>query len=320
MINKLHDWQFADYSHIINGFSAGNYHASILYPSVAELDEKSISSLVTQYLLCLNKNENLPCGECISCKLFIQNNHPDVFVLKLNEEEKASSIKVEQVRDMIEFTARTSHNGGNKVVVINDIAEITVNINSTNSLLKILEEPPANCFFVINAKDTSKIIPTILSRAAKIKLNKPPREYVLDKLQKITNDAEFWLNYFDGEMVLNLPFSNEELEVLLNALCLPSIDNVYSVLKTIDNKAKYVKLLEFILKWLQDCLTYVATNKMHYFSDYAVKVSSILNKLDKDKLFALQQELIFLIEWENHPVNHKLQLENMFFKYQQLYV
>ncbi len=319
-MTKLFDWQLADYSKVIAGFNSNNYHAVILYPSVGAFADYAINKLVVQYLLCNSIQGNLPCNKCNSCILYLQNNHPDLFTLCINEDDKATSIKVDQVRELIGFVSTTSHTSKNKVVFIKDIQELSASINSSNSLLKILEEPPLNCYFVIGALDTSRILPTILSRASKIKLSKPNYQFAIAEMSKTISNAEFWFNYYDKELITQIPFSEDELTCLLTGLCLPSIDNVFAILKQIDVKTKYADILELLLKWLQDCLTFVMSNNASYFYEYLPEIHNILTKLDKDKLYSLEQEIIFLLEWANHPLNHKLQLENILLKYQQLYV
>ena len=318
---KLNDWQQANYAQLVNGFNQINYHAIILYPSIMPMNDDAIGWVATQYLLCLNPRDNLSCGNCQSCNLFIEQTHPDLFILQADIElSKSLTIKVEQVRQLIEFTSRTSHTAKNKVIFIPNISELVASVNSANSLLKVLEEPPENCYFIINASDISKILPTILSRASKLKLDKPPYEYAIAQLSGKIDNPDFWLTYYDNELVYDVAFNQEEFIQLIEVLCLPSLNGIFMLLKNIDSKAKYKNILEFILKWLQDCMLYLMTNQAYYFKNYIDKAKNIIAKLNKDKLYNLQQDIIFLLEWVNHPLSHKLQLENIFIKYQQLYV
>ena len=72
------------------------------------------------------------------------------------------SIKVDQVRALIEDLSKTAQQGGYKVVVL-EPAE-AMNTNAANALLKSLEEPAANTLLVLVCHTPSAVLPTIRSR------------------------------------------------------------------------------------------------------------------------------------------------------------
>ena len=57
----------------------------------------------------------------------------------------------------------------NKIFIIKNLDVSTE--EAQNKLLKVLEEPPKNVFFLISVKNESKVLPTIKSRCDKIKIN-----------------------------------------------------------------------------------------------------------------------------------------------------
>lgn len=60
-------------------------------------------------------------------------------------------------------------NAQNKIFIIKNLDVSTE--EAQNKLLKILEEPPKNVYFLISVKNESKVLPTIKSRCDKIKIN-----------------------------------------------------------------------------------------------------------------------------------------------------
>jgi DNA polymerase-3 subunit delta' len=66
---------------------------------------------------------------------------------------------------------------------------------AANSLLKILEEPPSQCLFLLTAKSLDYILPTILSRCQKIfcYFNEIPKKTVCDLL--LPEDFQILKNY-----------------------------------------------------------------------------------------------------------------------------
>lgn len=60
-------------------------------------------------------------------------------------------------------------NMANKIFLINNIDVSTE--EAQNKLLKVLEEPPKNVYFILSAKSENKVLPTIRSRCEKIKVS-----------------------------------------------------------------------------------------------------------------------------------------------------
>lgn len=70
-------------------------------------------------------------------------------------------------------------NKENKVFIIKNIDLST--IEAQNKLLKVLEEPPKNVYFLISAKQADRVLPTIKSRCDKITIEKLP----LGEIEKV---------------------------------------------------------------------------------------------------------------------------------------
>lgn len=106
------------------------------------------------------KRENSPCGQCQSCELILINEHPDL--IQLVPEKQNGIIKIDQVRQL-QYSVFTQPQLGIKRGVIINPAE-KMNGAASNALLKILEEPPPNTYFILIAEQISTIPPTIISR------------------------------------------------------------------------------------------------------------------------------------------------------------
>jgi DNA polymerase-3 subunit delta' len=115
-------------------------------------------------LLCSDNEVGTPaCGECRFCKI---QNHPDYYEISLEVDEKtdkqSSVIKIDQIRNLIEFSTLHTHFGKAKVIIIHP-AE-TMNKNASNALLKILEEPPQDTYFILISNEIHQLSATIKSR------------------------------------------------------------------------------------------------------------------------------------------------------------
>lgn len=100
-----------------------------------------------------------------SYKRLCNNIHPNFFLLENNTHEE--SIKIENVRNILRFLNKSTYNSNIKIVMI-DNAEY-LNVNSSNALLKVLEEHNDNTFFFIIHNDSNRILDTVKSRCIQFK-------------------------------------------------------------------------------------------------------------------------------------------------------
>ena len=123
------------------------------------------------------------CGVCGSCHAIEVRTHADVCVLMPEVEmlargwplpEKAQSdlddkkrkpsreIRVDAMRQAVEFCQRTSARGRGKAVLVYPAEQM--NVVTANALLKTLEEPPGDVRFVLASEAAHQLLPTIRSR------------------------------------------------------------------------------------------------------------------------------------------------------------
>ena len=81
---------------------------------------------------------------------------------------KSSVIRIDDVRTINEFMAKTSYDNNWRIVLIDSIDDM--NINSANALLKVLEEPPAKSMLILISHNPDKLLPTIKSRCNRLNL------------------------------------------------------------------------------------------------------------------------------------------------------
>ena len=118
----------------------------------------------------------------LSYKLLSANIHPNFFLIENNALEKV--IKIEQIRNLLKFLNKSTYSRDIKIVMI-DNAE-NLNLNSSNALLKAVEEPGMNTFFFIIHNSAFKISETIKSRCNEFKffLNASKKKNILQNITK----------------------------------------------------------------------------------------------------------------------------------------
>jgi len=92
-------------------------------------------------------------------------NHPDVFIVY--PEGKASSIKIEKIREIIYQASLKPYEAEKRIFIISDAEAMT--LEAQNALLKLLEEPPQNHILILTSSNAAALLSTVLSRCKVVK-------------------------------------------------------------------------------------------------------------------------------------------------------
>jgi DNA polymerase-3 subunit delta' len=172
-----------------------------LFSGLEGMGKLTFARYLAQSLLCeAAATDNRPCCECKSCLLFQGGNHPD---WQLVQPEK-SLIKIEQIREQLDFANQTSQRGGMKILVIKP-AE-AMNLNAANALLKMLEEPPPGTLLILVSHQPGLLLPTLRSRCQHLRCPVPPTGMAAEWLnqQGYAGNAERILGIANGAPLLAL--------------------------------------------------------------------------------------------------------------------
>ncbi len=152
--------------------------------------------------LCEQPGPERACGHCGSCHAIAVRTHADLAVLmpetemlarhwplaekaqaEIDEKKRKPSreIRVDALRETIEFAQRTSARGRGKVVLVYPAERM--NHVAANALLKTLEEPPGDVKFVLASEAAHQLLPTLRSRCLPHTMMWPAEEAALAWLQ-----------------------------------------------------------------------------------------------------------------------------------------
>ena len=104
------------------------------------------------------------CGECAACRRIQRGVHPDVIVIEPGD---MGSIKIDQVRDVIDRADYRPFEGRRRVVIIDEADALMP--AAQNALLKTLEEPPSASVFVLVSSIPDSLLPTVRSRCSRLR-------------------------------------------------------------------------------------------------------------------------------------------------------
>jgi len=226
--------------------------------------------------------------ESTTYKLICNNTHPNFFLL--DNSETAEKIKISETRNLINFLNKSTYHRNLKVVIIDNIEFL--NINSSNALLKSLEEPSLNTYYFIINNNTN-LLETIKSRSIQfdIYLDKTNRKKILNYLLKddfpsidIDNLEDKF--YFDtpGNIFLYLSvFKDSNIDITKN------FKESILFLLDIYKKDKSSQHINIISTFLEIFFNQMSINNVKNANKYFYTKYKTLNIIDNMKKFNLDK-------------------------------
>lgn len=126
--------------------------------------KRTVADRFARAILC-EKSVFPSCNVCRSCRAFERSIHPDFLTPEKNP--KNAFVGVEEIRDVIKRLQISTGMSNRRVLMIHE-AE-TLSLDSMNTLLKTMEEPPAYGVVILTTSTPSAILPTIHSRCQTVK-------------------------------------------------------------------------------------------------------------------------------------------------------
>ena len=229
-------------------------------------------------------------------KLIQSGTHANLFILDAIDGE---NIKIDQIRKLLLFLNKSTYYKSVKIVLL-DNAEY-LNINSSNALLKAIEEPSKDTYFFIINNDSQKIMNTIKSRCIDfvINFNFLEKKNIFNKIAQTyslnftESDLDIFL-YFDthGNLLKYLStLKNSDFKISKDYLsCISYFMDLY-------NEKTDPKLLSFITLFIQNFYNQLSLKNSLFINNYYRNLNKILYLINNMKKFHLDKKnLIFSID------------------------
>jgi len=314
-----------------------------------------------------------PCNRCEACHWFNTANHPDFIALvpethrkllpqadyeadevpkkgktarddsegEASEKKEKKNISIEETRNAIESLSIGSHRGGNRVILIYPLEMLRS--DSANTLLKSLEEPPANTIFILLADRVDRVLPTIRSRCRLLTAPRPDREEGLAWLKsqlhsmsgiKVTDaDVETVYDEQGGapysvldsliarhnkddkdELTISIAASRYLLQSMAQGGRISCLDAAEKI-----HKAQYSFLLATMQRWTSDLQVVSQGGNPRYYPKHISTLKGLSQTARIQKLLQFWKSLIQARRTENHPLASRIQLEALLAQYQQVF-
>ncbi|MGI9323130.1 MAG: DNA polymerase III subunit delta' [Pseudomonadales bacterium] len=270
---------------------------AILFSGQARVGKRDFAMAYSGYLLCREASDShTACGECPGCKLVQAGNHPDRYLLGL--EEDSSQIKVDQARDLIHWASQTASLNGRKAAVIEPAD--AMNVSTANALLKCLEEPAGDTVLLLVTAEPNALLPTIRSRCQVVNFPLPPKAEALAYLAEARGGEglEQLLDIADGAPLRALEFDESYLTARQEAgkgLCavLQTARSPLDLAETLAKKSP-ADNMEMLYHLLADALAYGHSGEDKYIKnkDLQQEIMTIWQVAGGERLAAMLSRVL----------------------------
>ncbi len=229
-----------------------------------------------------------------SYKLLRDDIHPNFFLLDNVSNE--STIKIDQARSLLKFLNKSTYSRDLKIIMIDNIENL--NLNSSNALLKALEEPNNNTFFFLIYNNASKILNTIRSRCLEFKFffNLPERKRIFAEISK-TYNLKYDVNnigdifYYDtpGNLLKYFSILNDSNIDIIN----DKLSCVYYLIEKYKNKQDH-ELLKFASFFVEQFYNQLSLNNSQHLSNYNRNKFKILDFINNTIKFNLDKKNLLI--------------------------
>lgn len=194
-------------------------------------------------------------------------NHPDFTVI----EPDGNSIKIEQIRNMIQKVYEKPITSKRKVYIINNAEKMTK--EAGNCLLKTLEEPPEYVTIILNVFSESMVLNTIRSRCQKIvfKSDSNGKEFDSELYKNLDNIFKSEISLLDFLEECKILYNKDEIYDILEYINIVFMEKLKQNMNN-NNTSRYINCIKLVEQ---------TKNKLKYNANFDMSVDNLLFNLYK---------------------------------------
>ena len=312
-------WQTSNWLNLTTSLKNKRLAHGLLFHGANGIGKNAFALEFAHWLICEHPLADKACGECKACMLIQAKSHPDLLILSPEEEGKV--IKVDQVRELIEKVSLTSHGQGYRVIVISPADAL--NISASNSLLKTLEEPPANTVLILVSDKPSKLMATIRSRTQMVRFELPSTEQSLLWLKQQNIDhAETVLKLSHGAPLAAITMAADEGLQIRDKLFQSWLELSTGKVDVLESASMWIKdgfkikenlPLTWVNSWIMDMIRLLQGGDIESItnSDYAQTLQKLAGQVDLKSVYGLLDRLNDTIRLTDTAANQQILIEGL---------
>jgi len=160
----------AVWQNLLSQLRSGHLAHALAFAGPSGIGKKRVAWAFAQALVC--EREDRPCGECPACKRVASLQSESVLFV----EPEKGTIKLENTHNILNFL-NLQRISRARVIIIDEAQ--AMNPQATNALLKVIEEPPPETYFILLVNELSQLLPTLRSRSQVVRFSPLSEEQIL---------------------------------------------------------------------------------------------------------------------------------------------
>ncbi len=358
----LHSWLAPAWQRLV-ALGDSLPHA-LLFIGAAGSGKRDLADALAARLLCHTPgSDGLACGECAGCRLRLSGNHPDLHLLlppaqaaaegggegtaegvgnggaladaaepagggaDKPSKAKSSQILIEQVRGLQAALNTTGHQSARRVILIEPAH--AMNPFTANALLKLLEEPPAGCLFLLISSAPRRLLPTIRSRCQAWAIPRPGEAQLAAWMGSQGREGKALLALCGGMPLMADRMAGKGLASMLARFVrelsqLPQSDPLglagqwESWLKSKEATSAgfdMVLLVDWMQRWVTDLASVRLGGQVRFFPAEEAALSALAARTSVAGVLNCYNDFARIRRVAQHPLNARLMLEDMLLRY-----
>lgn len=252
---------------------------------------KAKTALEFAKLLNCQKTGDDACGSCSSCIKIEKSTHPDIFFI--SKDKGTTQISIEKIRQLQSRLYLKPFEARYKVAIIIEADDMSE--EASNCCLKILEEPPADCVFILTTSREKSLPETIISRCQVVRFRPLTRGEVNDILTRDFSleekEARFLSAISDANIERALAFKEEDAIAWKNNIIdefkgygYPLIQDKQVILNA--ERETRLEAMDILLGFYRDILVYKFTKDANLIIniDRLDSIAELAEKMDAEQI------------------------------------
>jgi len=299
------------YKTIINSVKNNKYSHAYLIETNGYSKSLNIALAFAKYLLCPNNYSN--CSNCKSCNQCSNIDKNEFIELKIIEPE-GQWIKKCQLEELQEDFSKKSIVGNKKIYIINGAEKL--NVSSSNSLLKFLEEPEEGIIAILITDNIYQLLNTIVSRCQILSLRNNNKLIGLDTLSKVAHSL--YNNKEEIDIFLQSEDSLVRLEKIIEfikyyednrTLTLIYIGKLWN--EYFKEKYEIYNAFTILLLFYKDILNIKLSKNIEIFNNYMDNLKYVEEKNDINSIISKINVIMDLREKIKFNMNSNLLMDKL---------
>lgn len=299
---------------------SGKVPHSYIFEGPAGCGRRKTALALIQALYCREVADDA-CGVCPSCRKVASGNHGDIRFIEPLPDKR--DISIDQLRELQRELALRPYEAPRKACLIEPAERM--NVSSSNSLLKTLEEPPGDAIIILLTENAGILLPTIRSRCQVIRFSPLAPELVRRLLVAggmAPDTADLIAPFADGSMQRAAELDDDALALrrssLLSRMTSLNPGKIATIFDCSEelagNRDETLESLDLLLSLTRDMVYLLSGSSDIVNTSVRAALESFAGRLSLHKALAIMESISETRRAVQRNANGKLALDCLFMR------